>query len=304
MSRAGFIVSFDGPGVADGRIDVRDLAPALMSLGRMIDAANVAINGDKRPIKVEVRAVSVGSFVVHLDAILSGWDLVKSIIDRGDVEEAKKLLEWLGLFGAAPGVTLFALYRWLRGRSPDKVVSLPNNQFRFELDGLTLIVPFEVMRLYRERAVNQAVVELLTTLRNDAIREIKFFAEDDASGAPAEVLTPADRVSFSVAEPVPEVVIDTTNRLALSIRSLAFQEGNKWRLFDGQNVITATIADTNFIDRVDRNMVRFAKGDILVCEVRTIQTQDVDGLKTEHTVLKVIEHRPAPDQIPLPFTAA
>ena len=304
MSRAGFIVLFDGPGVADGRIDVRDLAPALMSLGRMIDAANVAINGDARPIKVEVRAVSVGSFVVHLDAVLRGWDLVKSIVDRGEVEEAKKLLEWLGLFGLTPGVTLFALYRWLRGRTPDKVVSLPNNEFRFELDGLSLIVPFEVMRLYRERAVNQAVGELLSTLRNDAIREIKFFSEDNASGAPAEVLTPADRVPFTVAEPVPEIVIDAINRLALSIRNLAFQEGNKWRLFDGQNVITATIADADFIARVDRNMVRFAKGDILVCEVRTIQSQSADGLKTEHTVLKVIEHRVAPDQIPLPFTAA
>lgn len=305
MSRAGFIVSFDGPGVENGRIDVRDLAPALMSLGRMIDAANVAINGENRPIKVEVRAVAVGSFVVHLDAILSGWDLVKSVIDRGDIEEAKKLLEWLGLFGATPGVTLFALYRWLRGRSPDRVAKLPHNEFRFELDGLSLVVPFEVMRLYRERAVNQAVGELLTTLRSDAIREIRFFEEGSGDDAePAEVLTQADRASFSVAEPVPEVVIDTTNRLALSIRSLAFQEGNKWRLFDGQNVITATIADADFIARVDRNMVRFAKGDILLCEVQTVQTQGADGLKTEHTVLKVIEHRVAPDQFPLPFTAA
>jgi hypothetical protein len=82
---------------------------------------------------------------------------------------------------------------------------------------------------------------------------------------------------------------------------LAFQEGNKWRLFDGQNTITATIADAEFIGRVDRNLVRFAKGDILLCEVRTVQTQGVDGLKTDHTVLRVLEHRQAPDQIPLPF---
>ena len=143
MSRAGFVISFDGPGVQDGRIDVRDLAPALMSLGRMIDAANLAINGEKRPIKVEVRAVAVGSFAVHLDAVLSGWDLVKSVIDRGDVEEAKKLLEWIGLLGIPPvGATLFSLYRWLRGRSPDKVVPGPNNQFRFELDGSDAYGPF------------------------------------------------------------------------------------------------------------------------------------------------------------------
>lgn len=302
MSRAGFVVSFDGPGVDDGRIDVRDLAPALLSLGRMIDAANLAVNGEKRPIKVEVRAVAVGSFVVHLDAVLSGWEYIKSLMDSKDAEEAKKLLEWLGLFGAAPGATLFALYRWLGGRSPERVVQLPDNQFRFELDGLSLVVPFEVMRLYRERAVNQAVGDLLKTLRADAIREIRFFAEGEPVGEPTEVLTAEDRPSFTLAEPKPEIVTVSTNRMALSIRSLAFQEGNKWRLFDGQNVITATIADADFIARVDRNMVRFAKGDILLCEIETVQTQGPEGLKTEHTVLHVIEHKPAPDQIPLPFS--
>ncbi len=302
MSTAGFVVSFDGPGVQDGRIDVRDLAPALMSLGRMIDAANLAINGDKRPIKVEVRAVAVGSFNVHLDAVLSAWDLVKSVIDKGDVEEAKKLLEWLGLFGTAPGVTLFGLYRWLRGRKPHRVVREENNQFRFELDGVSLVVPFEVMRLYRERAVNQAVGDLLATIRADAIHRIDFFAEGATRGPAAETLTAVDRGHFRLADPDPEVVVDTTNKLALSIRSLAFQEGNKWRLFDGQNVITATLADADFISRVDLNMVRFAKGDVLICDVRTVQTQGVDGLRTEHIVMRVVEHRPAPAQIALPFS--
>lgn len=68
---AGFIVSFDGPAVSEGRIDVRDLAPALLSLGRLIDAANTAVNGDKVPIKIEAKALSTGSFEVHLDAIIS-----------------------------------------------------------------------------------------------------------------------------------------------------------------------------------------------------------------------------------------
>jgi len=90
--------------------------------------------------------------------------------------------------------------------------------------------------------------------------------------------------------------------LALSIRSLAFQEGNKWRLFDGQNTITATIDDKDFIHRVDQNLIRFAKGDILVCEVRTIQKQTIDGLKADHIVLRVEEHKQAQAQISLPFS--
>jgi hypothetical protein len=299
MSRAEFIVSFDGPGVRDGRIDVRDLAPALLSLGRLVDAANVAINGQDRPMKVEVRAVSVGCFEVHLDAVLSGWKYVRSLLESSDVQAAKNLLEWVGIFVGTP--SLIQLYRWLDGEKPQKVIREIDGYFQFEIDGKTLRVPFEVMRLYQEISVNRAIGELLTTLEGDSVDRIDFRSPDMPASTPAQTLTRADRRVFTITEPAPEIIIDEARRLALSIRSLAFQEGNKWRLFDGQNTITATIEDRLFIDRVDQNLERFAKGDVLICEVRTIQMQGREGLKTEHSVLKVIEHKPAPAQIALPF---
>ncbi len=89
MSRAGFIVSFDGPGVEDGRIDVRDLAPALLSLGRMIDAANVATSGEKRPIKVEVRAGVFAGNPQNIDG--SASDIVFYPILRGLMWVLEKL---------------------------------------------------------------------------------------------------------------------------------------------------------------------------------------------------------------------
>lgn len=304
MSRAGFIVSFDGPGVRDGRIDVRDLAPALLSLGRLIDAANLAINGDKQPIKVQAKAVSEGSFEVHLDAILTTWGYLRSLIDDPDAQAAKSLLEWIGLLGGGPlsMATLIQLYRWLGGKRPGKIVREKDGFFQVELEGRSIRVPFEVLRLYQELAVSRAISELLTTVEGESIDRIDFRQEGASKDAPLETLTRADRVSFTIQEPAPETVVDDARRLALSIRSLAFQEGNKWRLFDGQNVITATIEDREFIERVDQNLIRFAKGDVLICEVRTVQTQSRDGLKTEHTVLRVLEHKPAPSQIYLPFS--
>jgi hypothetical protein len=157
------------------------------------------------------------------------------------------------------------------------------------------------MRLYQDIAVNRAFSQLLSSVEGNSIETIKFRGEGAPKSAPELILSKQDRRSFSIAEPQPSVVVDDVRRMALSIRSLAFQEGNKWRLFDGQNTITATIEDRDFIDRVDANLIRFAKGDILICEVRTIQTQGTEGLKTEHTVLKVIEHKPAPTQVQLPF---
>ena len=45
--------------------------------------------------------------------------------------------------------------------------------------------------------------------------------------------------------------------------------------------------------RVDNNHVAFAKGDVLVCDLRTIQWQVEDGVKSEYEVVRVVSHRPA-----------
>lgn len=300
MSRAEFIVSFDGPGIVDGRMDVRDLAPALLSLGRLLDASNLAINGEGKPLKVEIKAVSAGSFEVHIDAVLQGWQYLKSLIDTPDAQAAKALLEWIGLLGGT-ATSLVALYRWLGGKKPERVVREKDGTFIFELEGRRLTVPFAVMRLYQDIVVNRAFNEMLTTVEGDTVDRIDFRPAGGDPARPTQSLTRRDRPAFTLEEPPTETVVDETRRLALSIRSLAFQEGNKWRLFDGQNNILATIDDRDFVKRVDLNIERFAKGDLLICEVRTIQTQGKDGLKTEHVVLRVVEHRPAPVQITLPF---
>jgi hypothetical protein len=78
---------------------------------------------------------------------------------------------------------------------------------------------------------------------------------------------------------------------------LAFKEENKWRLHDGNSGISARIEDETFLCLVDSNALSFAKGDILICNVRVTQTQTREGLKTEYTVARVADHKPAPRQL-------
>ena len=67
----------------------------------------------------------------------------------------------------------------------------------------------------------------------------------------------------------------------------------------GSNQISATIADEDFLRRVDSNELAFAKGDVLICDVRVRQTQSPQGLKTEYTVESVVEHKQAARQLNL-----
>ena len=293
MSTASFVVSFDGPGVVDGTIDVRDLAPALMALGKAIDAANRVINGDRVPAHINVKATGEGSFEVDLDLVLSGWAAVKGLLLSPDGQAAAMIL---GLLGFTLREGLIGLYRWLRGRRIE-TARQEGSLIVITIGDETITVPLEVLRLYQEVAVNQAIGELLDTLENDRIETISF--KEHRSAPATQVLTKRDRERIVLPTPVEETVIDETRPMALSIRSLAFQEGNKWRLYDGQNVITATISDPEFLGRVDRSEVRFAKSDVLICMVRTVQKQSSEGLKTEHIVERVVDYRPAPQQIEL-----
>ena len=78
-----------------------------------------------------------------------------------------------------------------------------------------------------------------------------------------------------------------------TLPSLAFRENNKWRLTDGHNIFSVSMKDEAFQLRVDNNHVAFAKGDVLVCDLRTIQWQVEDGVKSEYEVVRVVSHRPA-----------
>ena len=95
---------------------------------------------------------------------------------------------------------------------------------------------------------------------------------------------------------VPEyqnLILDEVGRYAFSIVKLAFKEDNKWRLNDGQNTFSVLMKDAAFQHRVDNNDVAFSKGDVLVCDLRTIQWQVEDGVKSEYEVVRVVAHRPA-----------
>ena len=80
--------------------------------------------------------------------------------------------------------------------------------------------------------------------------------------------------------------------------SLAFKEGNRWRLTDGQNTFSVQVNDEDFLRRVDANQVSFAKGDVLICKLRTKQWQVEDGVRSEYELVEVVEHRSA-RQLPL-----
>lgn len=293
MSEASFSLAFLGPAVDGGEMDVRDLAPALISAGHLVESANRVLHGDHHKVQVNVRATRAACFEVDLSIVASLWEQVRDMLTGDDAAAAQKLVEYT--FG---GGSVVAVLAWLRGRRIRKAEPNGNAIAITTTDGATLEVPVHSYELLLDVNTRTAIAELMRPIEeNDGLEAIEVRRDGKALARVAK----SDAPHFHLPEVPDEIILDDVRRGAFSILSLAFKEDNKWRLHDGTNPINVTITDTDFLDRVNANEVSFSKGDILICQVRMTQRRTRDGLKTEHTVERVLEHRPAYRQLPLDF---
>lgn len=288
-NRAAFTVSYGGAALETHAMDVRDLGPALMSLGQLFDEANRILNGDKVFIKVQVKAHTQGSFEICLEAVQSLSSQLSGFL-TGDVVTSALNLKELIFLGSG---SLYWLIKKLKGGKPKKITNLENSYIRIENDTETFEISLKLLRLYQDVAVRTAAEKTLQPLKNDGVDV--FIIKD--KGQERERIDKSESAFFLVPKVEDEQLVETEHESAYSIVSLTFKADNKWRLYDGNSAINATIKDEAFLKKVDENRVSFAKGDILLCKMKTRQYKANGELKAEHEVLEVKEHQPAARQL-------
>lgn len=296
-----FSIKYDGPALASHQMDVRELAPALIALSNLLERSNRIAFPNGPEVRVSVKgSFKGGSFGVDLIAI---QDIAQQIIDLFAGKEATAVANLLavlgaiGLIGTGSG-SLVALIKWLRGRKPT-TISFEGDKTIFELVDDENIEKFEVNplagKLYQSRVVRQSLASVIKPLERDGI---DLFASG-LDGEQQTVISKSDLQAFLAAASEADVVSDTISEgILLQIESAVFKEGNKWRFNDGTFSFFAEILDQDFLGRVNSGAERFGKGDLLVVDLRRVQTISDNGLKTEYQIVKVREHK-APAQVGL-----
>lgn len=287
-----FSIKYDGPALASHQMDVRELAPALIALSEMLEQANKAAFPDAAEVRVNVQGnFKGGSFGVDLIAMQSVAQQIVSMFSGPETTAAANLLAILGGIGLLGSGGLIGVIKWLKGRKPS-AIRFEGDKTIFELRSTETVESFEVDlvagKLYQSRIVRQTLAKVIKPLEREGV-DIFACGRDGATEA---VVSKNDVAWFEMAASEADVVSDTVSEaVLLQIESAVFKDENKWRFGDGATSFFAEISDPDFLARINSGDERFGKGDVLVVDLRRVQSISDSGLKLEYTVVKVREHR-------------
>ncbi|MGD0102085.1 MAG: hypothetical protein ABSC60_17235 [Acidobacteriota bacterium] len=258
-----FTIKFSGELLEAGLMDVRELAPALLALGDLLQESNRILNGDRAHVSVQVRSeFARGSFTV-------GCDLVQGILDQAQeflkihpaIKNTKELLE-IVFFYVGGGLGVIEFLRRLHGRRvPKEGVTFQNNGIiQINIDNEQIETNREVFNLANDPGVRRAFEGISSPLRREGIDYVEISKADETP----QIISKEEVDFFQAGEIGQELLIDNEREAVISIVRLSFKAEHKWGFSDGATKISASIDDPEFWARIQAGH-KFAKGD---CERR------------------------------------
>jgi hypothetical protein len=300
-ARESLQLKYDGPALDDHSIDVRQLAPSLLALADLCDMAH-ARSGDVLGVApaLQVTATREGSFFVDLYLVIQ--EAGGTIKDLMTSETATAAANGIGI-----SALIFGALRWTLRRRTNGPESgtheLEQGRIRVNWpDGTYLDVPYGARSLVESLDFNRTAGYVFEPLREEGIDEVELIRGEDQESI---VVRADDLRAFNILTPDDDLISDNVRLVNVRLRTVAFKEGNKWKVTDGASTFWASMADLEFLQRVRASEEAFAQGDVLYVRLREQQFRAVDGdFRMEHTIEKVLEHRRALPPDPIPFDDA
>ena len=308
MNRHAFSIAYAGAG-RDGEhsINVETLAPALLAFGKLMREANAELNGDRAKANVYVVSdFEHKCFNINFDLVVGFYEQVRSLVKEGDVQDAKNILEWVGLLAAPPsaiGATFFSYLRWKRGRKTSEVTVLTdesqkgNVSVKVEGDNNAIIINQKIYTFSQNSKALKATRDAFLPIGQDGFERVEI---RDSTGAvlniePDEVRDIVSSCTTAITETKerePDIEVTTA---WLSVYSPVYDEqADRWRFRLGTEPVYVDISDTSIVHEA------MLRGGALIDDTYQVKlevTTDIDEQgnrsKPKYKALDVIRFIPA-----------
>ena len=282
MTDTTFSIVYDGEPVAEGTIDARDLAPALLAFADLVDEAAPLIDPNLPRISVRVRPdFQKGSFEVYLE-LANLYAKFVSLFSGPDAQAWSSFFQIVGLAGVA-GV--FQLVKRSKGRKPTKVTIERKETVTITFEGDDPItVDNRVWQLFQNIRARKAIEKIMSPLieRGFSLFKIRH--------AGKETLTVSDNeAGYFVAPSEHEGETTSETDARVVIVSPSFNSGNKWRVYDGARTLYVAIRDEAFERSVQVGEEAFRKGDTLHVTLQTTQWVEDGKLRAEYSIVELFQ---------------
>jgi len=282
-----FELYYEGAAVEEGSIDVNDFAPGLIALGELFGEINKQVTAEEGVVNLRVKAgFKKGSFITGLEIVFNNF------VSIFNSNEAQAISVFLGISGIS-GLGIFQLLKAAKGKKPKGVVEIEHTtKVRIQFEGEPPIeVEKAVFNIFKNIKARDAISRFTQPL-SKGIRTIRFkYKGNDAVNIPQ-----GEREYYkSPSEHENELVSESEQYFQLI--AMSFKDGDKWRVSDGTHTYFVSILDPMFLKQIKTRSILFGDNDFIKVTLRTIQWTEGGILKTSHQIVKVLEHKPSPNQL-------
>lgn len=298
MSAAEFELRYEGPALAAGYIDARDLAPALQAMSDLLHETNRVVNGDRCSVQVNVRAgFQRGSFGIEFTVeLMSDTDAASSVLAGVGSTQSEYLLVLLGITDNPLFSGLWQLIKKLRGKKPAVVKMSGDKAQAFTGDGQKInIHNGDVINVFNDSGARRSIGGIVAPLEKDGIERVqarlngKTVAEIEKGER--EYYDPNRILTDEIAEDGAEEI---TRQAQLQINRPVLKGEYVWNFSEFGSPIRARMGDDDFRRRVENGGVSFSAGDVLIVRLKIIPRMTKGGQqKAAYEVLEVLDHRSA-----------
>ena len=275
-----FNVIYDGKALESNEFDARDLSISLLSIHDLLNEANLILNQDRCDIKVKVKAsFKTGSFEIDFKIIQNIYDKLFQYV-----------LKPIAILEAIKGCV--KLIKWLKGQTPDKIIENEDGTFSVYKSNKYIKCEKKELDLYQNYKIKKEFEKILRPLDNEGVSTFVLKSKTDQDEKFVEIAE--EECNYFKVNKGEDLIGENEITKNLSIVSLSFKEGNRWKVTDGSDVFSVTIRDSTFLDDINNDKVSFRKNDII--KVRLLEKQYIANgvLKKESIIEKIIEHQKKP----------